>query len=74
MKRCSDSTNSAQRHLSSLHRMEEGEGLEALRQQLEEKEKEFEEIKAKAAEETQKQIESVMKLVEDKGSPPDSCS
>ncbi|ELR24633.1 RhoGAP domain containing protein [Acanthamoeba castellanii str. Neff] len=46
--------------------MEEGEGLEALRQQLDEKEKELEEAKAKAVEEGRIQLAKVMKLVEDK--------
>ena len=50
--------------------MEEGEGLEALRQQLDEKEKELEEAKAKAVEEGRIQLAKVMKLVEDKGLPP----
>jgi L-lysine 2,3-aminomutase len=49
--------------------MEEGEGLEALRQQLDEKEKELEEAKAKAVEEGRIQLAKVMKLVEDKGLP-----
>jgi len=52
--------------------MEEGEGLEALRQQLDEKEKELEEAKAKAVEEGRIQLAKVMKLVEDKGLPPPS--
>lgn len=47
--------------------MEDGEGLEALRRQLEEREKELEEVKNKANEDARKQIEKVMELVEVKG-------
>jgi hypothetical protein len=47
--------------------MEEGEGLEALRKQLDEKEKELEEAKTKAVEEGKAQIAKALKLVEEKG-------
>lgn len=47
--------------------MEEGQGLEILRKQIDDRENELEEVRNKAMEETRQQIEKTMKLLEDKG-------